>query len=198
MRCPIIPQSFQSYTGAYCNFAQNVQHLAAQTFITSQYSGIPLEYHQEHQPPIYNAYRKTNSYSIFVFNFMYQYQLIAKHASDKYTLFSKILFLNPFPPIYFPKNVVCFIHFTSAAYIQMRFRQDLITEAHTMNPDQTAHKRAVSLIRVHSVFLLGSLRTYIVYTYVDEEQTTELVTGGKRVMAHACYMYSRTCVKRPL
>ena len=35
-----------------------------------------------------------------------------------------------------PENVVCLL--TSAAYIQAHSRLDLIMEANTMNPDQTA------------------------------------------------------------
>ena len=43
---------------------------------------------------------------------------------------------NLIPPIFCPEK--CHPSFTSAAYIQVHFRLDLIMEANTINPDQTA------------------------------------------------------------
>ena len=42
----------------------------------------------------------------------------------------------------YPANIFlswkCCLHFTSATYIQVHFRQDFIMKANTMNPEQTA------------------------------------------------------------
>ena len=53
--------------------------------------------------------------------------------------FCAIYYLTVILPTFLcSKNVLCFLVFKSAAYIQVHFRLDFIIEANTMNPNQTA------------------------------------------------------------
>ena len=67
------------------------------------------------------------------------------------TVFFRQRFLNPYSAIFYffcPENVVCLLHLLHIFCIQVHFSPDLIIEAITMNPDQTAPKGS-SLIWVN-------------------------------------------------
>ena len=63
------------------------------------------------------------------------------------------------PLIFRPENVICFLRL--ATYIQVHFRQDLITEPFTMNSDQTVPYCFIgsSLNWVHIVCNIYCIRT---------------------------------------
>ena len=46
--------------------------------------------------------------------------------------------INPYLLYFYPENVVGFLHFTYAAYIQVHSRLDFFMEENNMKPDQTA------------------------------------------------------------